>query len=312
MFTSLFSACSKQEIKVPFSDFYEDNASTYEEVTLEPSLLTPFSTNIAVVPADCIESVPLENAGAGLLIDVNNQEALFAQNVFDVKEPASITKIMTAICAVKYSTLDSVITCSGNVVNLGVPDAVVLGLHEGDTFTLDQALRLMLLSSYNDLAVAIAEHVSGSVEAFTELMNQEALSLGATSTIFGDPHGLYEETNFTSAYDLYLIFNEAIKYPVILEIIQSKEFSTNYKDKLGNEHQATAKTTNRYANGSYELPENVIVVGGKTGTTDNAGYCLMLLARDMFSNPYISIILQDNSRDNLYEDMTSLLSEINK
>lgn len=295
-----------------FSDFYEDNASTYDVVTLEPSILTPFSSNIAVVPADRIESVPLENAGAGLLIDINKQEALFAQNVFDVKEPASITKIMTAIVAVKNCSLDSNIVCSSSVVNLGVSDAVVLGLHEGDTFTLDQALRLMLLSSYNDLAVAIAEHVSGSVEEFAKLMNEEAHSLGATSTFFGDPHGLYEETNYTSAYDLYLIFNEAIKQPVILEIIQSKDFTTTYKDKLGNEKQASAKTTNRYAYGSYELPENVIVVGGKTGTTDNAGYCLMLLVRDKYSNPYISIILQDNSRDNLYGDMTLLLSEINK
>lgn len=297
---------------MPFSNFYEDNASTYEEVTLEPSLLTPFSSNIAVVAADRIESVPLDNAGAGLLIDVNNQNAMFAQNVFEVKEPASITKMMTAICAVKYSSLDSVITCSGNVVNLGVSDAVTLGLHEGDTFTLDQALRLMLLSSYNDLAVAIAEHVSGSVENFCELMNQEARNLGATSTVFGDPHGLYEETNYTTAYDLYLIFNEAVKNPVILEIIQSQEFTTTYKDKLGNEHQASAKTTNKYLSGAYALPENVIVVGGKTGTTDNAGYCLMLLARDKYSNPYIAIILQDNSRDNLYNDMTALLSEINK
>ena len=82
---------------------------------------------------------------------------MYLPNIFDVKEPASITKIMTAIVAVKNCSLDSNIVCSSNVVNLGVSDAVVLGLHEGDSFTLDQALRLMLISSYNDLAVAIAE-----------------------------------------------------------------------------------------------------------------------------------------------------------
>lgn len=298
---------------MPFSVFYDEDGDSFRDYEKGPSLLDSFSSNIAVVEKDRVDNYVIENAGAGILVDLNNNEALFAQNIFDEKYPASITKILTAYVALKYASLDELITCTSEVVdNINVPDAVLLGLKSGDTMTLDQALRLMLLSSYNDVAVAIAVHVSGSEEAFCELMNNEARLLGASSTHFTNSNGLSDDEHYTTVYDLYLIFNAAIQNPTILEIIQSKEYSTVIVDRNGNDWSVSSRNTNQYFKGNYEIPENVTVVGGKTGTTDEAGYCLMLLVRDKYSNPYISIILGDNSRDNLYQDMSKLLTDIIK
>lgn len=310
LMASFISACGEPEIKVPFSDFYNSTGNAYNDVTMDIATLNPFSNDIAVVDKNYIDNYVIDNAGAGILIDINRNECLFAQNVFDQKYPASITKILTALVAVENCPLDSIITCSSNVSNLGVSDAVALGIRNGDQFTLDQALRLMLLSSYNDVAIAIAEHVGGSVEHFSEMMNEKAAMLGATSTHYVNPHGLSDDEHYTSAYDLYLIFNAAIKNPVLLEIIQAKEYKTTIKDSAQNERSVSSYNTNAFFRGEYESPENVTIVGGKTGTTDEAGRCLMLLVRDINSNPYIAIILEENSKDNLYNDMASLLSEI--
>lgn len=307
---SVFSACGEPEIKMPFSVFFNSTGNAYAEISMDIATLDSFASDFAVLSRDEVFDYYIENAGAGLLIDINNSECLYAQNAFDIKYPASITKILTALVTVENAELNEMIVCSSNVSNLGVSDAVALGLKYGDSFTVDQALRLMLLSSYNDVAVAIAEHVGGSVEHFCEMMNDKAKSLGATSTHFTNPHGLPDDEHYTSAYDLYLIFNEAIKNPVILEIIQFKEYKTTYKDINGNEKQASSFNTNAFFKGDYELPENIAIVGGKTGTTDEAGRCLMLLVRDNYANPYIAIILAENTRDNLYNDMSLLLSEI--
>ena len=99
--------------------------------------------------------------------------------------------------------------------------------------TLDQALHILLMYSANDAAMLIAENIGGSVDHFVEMMNEEAQRLGATNTSFANPHGLSDDNHYTSAYDLYLIFNEAIKYDSFNEIIHMTSYQTAYYDKDG-------------------------------------------------------------------------------
>ena len=174
--------------------------------------------------------------------------------------------------------------------------------------TLNQALHLCLLSSYNDVAIAIAEAVSGSVEEFGKLMTAEARNLGCTGSNFVNPSGLPDPGHYTTAYDLYLIFNAAIKDPLIVETIQSNDYSTVIHSRSGNDKEVTAKSTNGFFRGNYQAPGDITVVGGKTGTTDEAGHCLMLLVRDTQSNPYIAIVLGSSSTDDLYNEMANMLS----
>ena len=125
-----------------------------------------------------------------------------------------------------------------------------------------------------------------------------------------NPHGLTADEHYTTAYDLYLIFNEAMKYDKFKEIIHMTDYSSAYADRDGNIKNLDFKSTNRFINGDLESPNKVNVIGGKTGTTNAAGSCLILLSNDASGNPFISVVLQANDRDSLYSDMVDLLEEI--
>ena len=178
--------------------------------------------------------------------------------------------------------------------------------------TLDQALHLLLINSANDAAVMIAEGIAGSIEAFADMMNEKALSLGATNTHFVNPHGLSHEEHYTTVYDMYLIMNAAVDYSLFNEIIGMDSYTTVYNDANNAPKEVTVNNSNYYLRGEAETPSGITVLGGKTGTTSAAGSCLMLISRDSGSNPYISVILHAESRDVLYTQMTDLLEEINK
>jgi len=255
------------------------------------------------------KNAQIEDGSAAILCDLSKQEVLFAKNAHERLEPASLTKVLTALVALKYGNLDDIYTASANV-EITESGASLIGLKAGDTMTLDQALHGLLMSSGNDAAVMIAEGIAGSVDAFCDLMNEEARSIGATNCHFMNPHGLTQEDHYITAYDMYLIFKEAISYDEFGQIINLSNYSTVYKDRDGNPKELTCNTTNLYLQGDYTPPENITVIGGKTGTTNAARNCLVLYSKDNSGNPYVSVILKCSQRDILYEEMTQLLSEI--
>jgi D-alanyl-D-alanine carboxypeptidase (penicillin-binding protein 5/6) len=164
------------------------------------------------------------------------------------------------------------------------------------------------MRSGNDAANTIAEMISGSTEAFAQLMNEEAQALGATNSHFVNPHGLSDEEHYTTLYDLYLIFQAAVSDDTFCTIINTGSHTATYQNSAGETVTAEWSTTNRYLKGEQEAPEGVTVVGGKTGTTDAAGYCLVLYSKDDSGTPYISIVLKGDSRDDLYVQMNELLA----
>ena len=130
--------------------------------------------------------------------------------------PASLTKVMTALVALQNASPDTVLTATDSV-KITESGAQLCGLKAGDTMTLDQALHILLMYSANDAAMLIAENIGGSVDHFVEMMNEEAQRLGATNTSFANPHGLSDDNHYTSAYDLYLIFNEEVTVTLMLQ-----------------------------------------------------------------------------------------------
>nr|WP_292204340.1 serine hydrolase [Butyrivibrio sp.] len=249
-----------------------------------------------------------EQASAGLF-DLNRKQTLYAKNVNQQVQPASLTKVMTAYVALKYGTLDQVLV-AGPDVYVDESGAQKIGLKEGDRMTLDQALRLLLIYSANDVANLIASNVSDSIEGFVNLMNTEAKRIGATNSHFVNPHGLTADEHYVTAYDMYLIFNAAMEYDTFSEIINMTEYNTTYLDSKGASKEVSVANTNAYIRGEQSMPQGVTVIGGKTGTTTAAGHCLILLARDVSGNPYISVIMRDTDSGSLYNDMSSLLNEI--
>ncbi len=240
------------------------------------------------------------------LFQLDDAEVVYAEDVHEKLYPASTTKILTVYLALKYGNLEDKVTVSENAV--GVPlDSSRAGLRTGDQLTLEALLYSLMLPSGNDSAVAIAEHISGSVEEFTKLMNAEAVKLGATNSNFINPHGYQDENHYTTAYDLYLIFNECVKYDKFQEIVSSSEYHTKITQKNGTYREVTWKQSNQYVNGAREIPKNISVIGGKTGTTDEAGACLILYSKRNDS-PYISIIMGADSKTILYDNMSELIS----
>ena len=246
---------------------------------------------------------------AAALFGVDLGGRRFTEQKHDRLFPASTTKILTLYLALKYGTLSDEVTVSKNAVS--VPsDSSVAGLREGEQLTLEDLLYGLMLPSGNDSAVAIAEHISGSVDAFVQLMNQEANALGATNSHFVNPHGYHDKDHYTTAYDLYLIFNQGIQNEKFVDIISSPSYTTDIKEPDGSVRSVTWRQSNLFVNGTRTAPENVTVVGGKTGTTDEAGACLVLYEQDSQSRPYISVVMGAESKNALYTTMDSLLSTI--
>lgn len=252
--------------------------------------------------------LPLSAYSAGLF-DLNRKKVLYAKDIFAKRSPASITKIMTALLTIKYGNLDEMVTVTSTVKNIEEGSSVC-DIHEGDVLSLRQLLYGMMVVSGNDAAMMIAEHIGGSVDGFAAMMNEEARRLGATGTHFVNPHGLTDPEHYTTLYDIYLIFQEALKSDLFQDIISRKNYYAEYTNSDGTPTAVTWESTNQYFTNQADSPENISVFGGKTGTTDDAGACLALMAKDPYGNPYLSIILHSESKDSLYPEMNELLSLI--
>lgn len=301
---SLYGCASS--VQFPFDP--DTNENTFNISNVEsPSEIVPFAADICVTDNNFDElRLSIDEAAAGGLFDATSNETVYAKNVHQRLNPASLTKVMTAYIALKYGHLEDTLTASSNVL-IKEKGAQLLGIKEGDKMTLEQALNALLLYSANDAGVLIAEYLSGSVDSFAAVMNDEAKKIGATNTNFKNPHGLTDEEHYTTAYDLYLMFNAAMQYEEFRKIINTTEYKSTYKDREGNPKNIEINTTNSYLKGDEKIPEGVTVIGGKTGTTQAAKSCLILLSNGPSGHTYISVILGSTDHNTLYQNMTTLL-----
>lgn len=244
---------------------------------------------------------------AGGLFCLSDHQTVFEKNVFEQMYPASITKVMTAIIAIEEGNLDDMVTVTDASV-ITERGASLCGIKPGDVITLNDLLYGLMIPSGNDAANAIAVHMSGSVEAFAERMNAKARELGATGTHFMNPSGLTDPEHYTTAYDLYLMFNEALKHEKFRDIISTPSYTSDYMDASGAPVQKTWEVGNWYQKGDKETPAGVSVIGGKTGTTSAAGYCL-IMASEKDSKEYVSVVLKAENRPDLYNNMSVLLDK---
>lgn len=272
-----------------------------------------FARNLCVIPlkTDVSEDGNLTGE-ATLLVNKTTNEMLYAKNVYKRLYPASLTKLATALVVLKNSDLSDVVTVSKEAAGITEAGAKLCGLKEGDKIVLKDLLTSLLVYSGNDAGTAIADHIAGTEKAFADLMNEEVKKLGATHSHFVNAHGLHDEEHYTTAYDLYLIFNELLNYDDFLNIIKLGEYKLDYTDASGAQKSKTFMSTDRFMNGQMDAPKGITVLGGKTGTTNKAGSCLMLASKDKKENMYISLILKTDSGDMLFSQMAYLLKLILK
>ena len=271
----------------------------------------PFAEDLCVVTDESAFDEGLVTSEAAALFDEDGREVLYSKDAFERLYPASITKVMTALVALEYGNLSDQVTVTEDAV-ITESGATLCGIEPGDVLTLEQLLYGLMLPSGNDAGAAIAVHIAGSIEAFADMMNAEADRIGAVDTHFVNPHGLHDPDHYTTAYDLYLIFHEAMKNPVFREITGTTAYTASYRDRSGQTVSKTWKGGNWFMTGERETPAGITVIGGKTGTTQAAGYCLIMAEEAAEGGEYVSVVLKSDSRPALYDNMENIISIIDK
>lgn len=202
---------------------------------------------------------------SAVLMDADSGRVLYEKDGETARPNASTTKVMTCILALENASGDDYVTISANAA--AQPD-VQLNLKEGEQYYMEDLLYSLMLKSHNDSAVAIAEHVGGTVENFAKMMNEKAKALGCTDTHFVTPNGLDAEdeggVHHTTARDLALIMRYAIQNETFLRITETRDYS--FTD-LSKKRQFSIHNSNAL----LDMIDGVL--SGKTGFTGNAGYC---------------------------------------
>lgn len=283
---------------------------TYEKKAYNKSVYQGklFSSDLCVASGEVsLEGFePNGSIHAAGLFDLSEDNVVCGYKLFDRLYPASTTKTLTAYLALKYGKLDDIVTVSEHATDFNW-DESTCGLNTGDKLTLYDLICGLMLQSGNDCATAIAEYISGSEEGFVQLMNEEALALGATGTHFVNPHGLHDNEHYTTAYDLYLIFNACLKNQVFVDIISMDYYTASITGADGSVRALQWNPTNYYSTGEAVSPEGIQVFGGKTGTTDQAGNCVILYEENPEEKSYISVIMGAEDKSELYLQMNELL-----
>lgn len=307
---SLTSGCGQT---VQLTDAFSSDRPEYGIQSGDDNTEIPyFAKDLCVAEGDAEEiEADTSEAEAALFFNIDTKEVLYAKNIYERLYPASTTKLMTALVALKNGDLDAQTTVSQESVTFHESGVSTAKLKAGDVLTLRQLLYALLLPSANDAANVIAEQIAGSQDQFVAMMNAEAKEIGATGSHFVNANGLHDENHYTTAYDLYLIFQAAMQYDDFMEIIQQKEYTATYTASDGSAIEATWSSSNKFTSGAVTVPDGVQAVGGKTGTTTAARSCLVQLFTDAQGQRYVAIILGCKERGILYEEMQSFLSNLN-
>ncbi|MCQ2500235.1 MAG: D-alanyl-D-alanine carboxypeptidase, partial [Lachnospiraceae bacterium] len=237
------------------------------------------------------------------LLDLNTGAILYAKGMDVQRFPASITKIMTALVVAESADLNAQVTFTETGLADAYGGSSNINPQLGEVFTVDQMLQMLLVKSANDVATQLAEGTFGSVEAFTERMNQRAAELGCTNTHFTNASGLEDDNHYTSSHDMALIMRAAIQHDRIRQIMNAQSI----------EIPATNLSGPRY----YETHLQMLVpgnqyyyegaMGGKTGYTPISG-CTLVMYATRGDRTLIGVIMGGEIDSNLIcEDMAGLL-----
>jgi len=249
-----------------------------------------------LLPAAAVAGTPEVNAAAALLMEQETGRVLYEKNAHEKLEPASVTKVMTMLLVMEalqdgQISLADTVTVSAHAAGMGGSQVY---LEEGERMSIHDLLKAVAVASGNDASAALAEHIAGSENGFVELMNRRAAQLGMNDTTFLNCTGLPAKGHVTSAHDIALMSRALLEYPKI------KEYTTIWMDSLRDGSFGLANTNKlvRFYQGTTGL---------KTGSTDNALYCLSATAqRDGME--LIAVILKSPTSTARFESAKALLN----
>lgn len=224
-----------------------------------------------------------------VVMDANTGAVVYGKNEHRQYPPASTTKLMTILLTLENCEMNEIVTVGSLPPYI---EGSKIYIHEGEQMTVEQMLYAVIMASANDCAAALAEHISGSVEAFAELMTKRAKELGAKNTNFENPHGLYGENHRSTTYDLALMEKELLKYPKYIEISQTKSLLMDTTNK--SEEQRPLWNDNRLVQEGDEK-YYPYAVAGKTGYTDESKHSYVASAKKG-DQSFVVAILYDEQK----------------
>lgn len=302
----LMTGCSRGYIS-SYSDNINKSSYSLTTVSADFCSFVPLLMEDTAVPGEGA-AMDIGDVYAAGLFDLDGGKTVIEENLTKKLYPASMTKIMTALLAIKYGDPKQKITASSSVTKLEW-EAQRIGIEPGDKMTLEQALNYLMVYSANDAAILIAETIGKDYNDFIRMMNEEAARLGATNTHFVNPHGLHNAEHYTTPYDLFLIFRECLKYPEFRALMNQGYYSTSFKSKAGEARYIEVPSTDNYLTGASDPPAGIRVLGGKTGTTDQARSCLIILSENADGREFISTVFGAPDHASLYVSMNRLLRQ---
>jgi D-alanyl-D-alanine carboxypeptidase len=250
------------------------------------------------VPHKQTESLGIEiDAKSAIVVDSVSGRMLFEKDNAAELPMASLTKMMTAVVV-----LDSGVNPEESAVidsEVVQVEGADIGLKEGEEMRVSDLLYGVLIASGNDAALALAKKIGGSVEGFVGQMNEKASDLGLSNTHFSNPTGLDQEDHFSNVKDLAILANHAFKNPIFQEIVGIKEHDIQ---ALNSDKTHHLKNTNKLLLNDYSN-----ILGGKTGFTDEAGFCLTSFAENERGNQIVVVVLGSEEDGNQFQDTKALV-----
>lgn len=214
------------------------------------------------------------NSEAAILVEVSTGRIIYEKNSTKQMYPASTTKVLTAILVIENCELDEIVTVRESALSNIPSGYVTCNLQVGEQLSVKDLLYALMIPSANDAAYVLAEYVAGSVEDFSVMMNDKARQLGCKTTHFVNPNGIHEDSHYSTAYDLYLIADYAMKNEFFRNLVATTEYTLPATEKYPNEDRIL-KTTNELLNENSRKYFYKNAIGIKTGYTSKAGNCLI-------------------------------------
>ncbi len=244
-------------------------------------------------------------AEAAIVMDADTGDIYFNKKMHRQMYPASVTKLMTALLVLENTSMSDDIIFSENAIKSLEYGSSSIGIRVGERLTIDQTMHGLLLMSANETANALAEQVSGSIDDFVNLMNTKAVDMGLNNTHFTNPHGLFNERHYTSAYDIALITKDLIQWPEFMAIMKASMYEIPPTNKC--EETRYLAQQHKMLNDKNDMRiYREDVIAGKVGYTSESGHTLVTVADNGSRKLIVAIFNSDNT--SRYSDTDKLIN----
>lgn len=243
-------------------------------------------------------------SAAAIVADADSGQIYYQKDMHAKMYPASITKILTGLVAAEHSQPSDNVTITDTVTKAQRSDMANIALKPGDTLTIEQLQYALFVASANDAALAIAEHVGGTVDGFLSMMNAKATELGTVDSHFSTPNGLPDANNYTSAYDMALIAQAALQNTTVLQYFSTPSYIIQPSGLRTGPIYLVAKHKMRQKASVYYDAD---VFAGKTGWEAMSGNTLVTVAKQN-GRTLIAVVLKGDSASDTYQDTRALFN----